>query len=106
MISSKELSPGSKLRFAILSIGGRFQEQALKLATPFIPDLFSDSVPPRPRNKTPSFIIYSFSAFFPLSSKPYEANSFLTVGSKVIFIISEPYFKFPKSCSLTKLHPA
>ena len=33
-------------------------------------------------------------------------NSELTVGSKVTFMISEPYCSFPKSSRLTKLHPA
>jgi DnaA family protein len=37
-ISSKVLSPGSRFRFAIRSIGGRSQEQARELATPAFPD--------------------------------------------------------------------
>ena len=39
IMSSNDELPGSKFMFAILSMGALFQELALKLATPSIPDL-------------------------------------------------------------------
>jgi len=66
--SSKVDVPGSMLRFAIRSIGGRFQLSARALATPGKPARACEIVPPSGRSRMPSRISQAFSAGVPSSS--------------------------------------
>ena len=69
IISSKLEVPGSKLRLAMRSIGGRFQLQARALATPGRSARTCDVMPPKPRSKVPLRIKYSRCDGVPSSSK-------------------------------------
>jgi hypothetical protein len=59
---------GLRLRFAIRSIGGRFQLAARELATPGSPARLCEIAPPSGRSSTPSRMSQVFSAGVPSSS--------------------------------------
>ena len=66
IISSIVASPGSRFRFAIRSIGGRFQPSAREFDVPGSPARACEIAPPSGRSRMPLRIRWTFSAFVPV----------------------------------------
>src|SRR5205823_2973382 len=59
IISPRVDPAGSGFKLVMRSIGGRFQLDALELATPAIPERAYDTLPPRARSKMPWRMLHS-----------------------------------------------